>query len=59
MDSKGNLHFNMSEAEALKRGLIPVRRALTNREVEGKRIAPNSLCGCGSGKKFKKCCYRR
>ena len=26
---------------------------------EGKKIYPNDLCHCGSGKKYKKCCMRK
>ncbi|MBQ1272611.1 MAG: SEC-C domain-containing protein, partial [Clostridia bacterium] len=24
--------------------------------VKGKKVGPNELCPCGSGKKYKKCC---
>ena len=26
---------------------------------EGKKLYPNDLCHCGSGKKYKKCCMRK
>lgn len=37
---------------------VPIRRDLTERERFEKQIAMYSLCGCGSGKKFKFCCKR-
>lgn len=46
--------------EELKQGFFKeIKRPLTQREISAHRIAPNSPCGCGSGKKFKKCCYNK
>ncbi len=36
---------------------VPVKRDLTVREIRMKEIAKYSPCCCGSGKKFKFCCY--
>lgn len=38
---------------------IPVMRDLTLQEKAEMQIKRYSPCGCGSGKKFKFCCYRR
>lgn len=59
MDTKGRIHFVADEQIARQRGLIPVTRVLTPREVARKQIERYSPCGCGSGKKFKFCCGRR
>jgi hypothetical protein len=37
--------------------LQPIRRELTAREKFDRQIQLYSPCGCGSGKKFKFCCY--
>lgn len=52
----GKIYHVADEAEARKRGLVPVRRDLTNREKMEQQIRLYSPCGCGSGKKFKFCC---
>lgn len=52
----GELHQVADEAEAKRRGLIPVRRALTHREKMEQQIRLYRPCACGSGKKFKFCC---
>lgn len=52
----GEIHYVESEKAARERGLIPVRRDLSQNERRAMRIGPNSPCGCGSGKKLKKCC---
>jgi len=52
----GNL-YQLDDVEAKKRKLMPVNRELSRTERRLMRIRPNSLCGCGSGVKFKKCCY--
>jgi uncharacterized protein YchJ len=44
--------------EGQKQHFIPVVRDLTYWEKNESRIRPYSLCGCGSGKKFKFCCYK-
>ncbi len=55
----GNLYPVFDEAEAKKRGLIPVRRKLTAIEHAEMQIKLYSPCGCGSGEKFKFCCHRK
>lgn len=57
MDSNGNLYFNPSKElmESLK--LTEVKRTLTTYERKTAKIGRNAPCGCGSGIKFKKCCY--
>lgn len=55
----GKIHFVADEAEALKRGLVPIKRDLTEREKMELQIQLYSPCGCGSGKKFKFCCKQR
>jgi hypothetical protein len=54
----GELHQVADEAEAKRRGLIPVRRGLTHREKMEQQIRLYSPCACGSGKKFKFCCKK-
>jgi len=39
--------------------LTPVKRDLTDREREEGRIRFADPCACGSGKKFKHCCFTR
>ena len=57
MDERtGRLTQVSGEAEARFLGLVPVRRALTAKEVTDMQIRLYSPCGCGSGKKFKFCC---
>lgn len=55
----GKLHWVEDEADARKRGLVPVRRDLSTQERNDRQIQLYSPCGCGSGQKFKFCCYRR
>lgn len=46
------------QMKALKKiGLIEVKRDLTDVERGRLQIELYSPCGCGSGKKFKWCCY--
>jgi len=52
----GNI-YQLDDVEAKKRKLIEVLRPLTEREVRTQKIGFNSPCGCGSGIKFKRCCY--
>lgn len=37
---------------------VPVERPLTVREQHRMKINKYAPCGCGSGKKFKFCCYK-
>lgn len=57
MDDKGNLYFDPSPELVAKKRLTVVRRALAPGEVRAGKIGRNAPCGCGSGAKFKKCCY--
>ena len=47
----------MDEIE--RKNWIPVTRDLTVKEKFDAQIKLYSLCGCGSGKKFKFCCYKK
>ena len=53
----GKLYDVADEAEAKRRGLIPVRRDLTVKERSEMQIRLYKPCACGSGKKFKFCCH--
>ena len=57
MDSKGHLYFDPPQELVKSKKLTPVNRELTTREVKAEKIGRNSPCGCGSGLKFKRCCY--
>ena len=39
-------------------GLVEVKRPLTVREKTKMMVNKYAPCGCGSGKKFKFCCYK-
>ena len=54
----GEIFHVTDEDEAKKAGLIPVRRDLSELERAMKQIMLYEVCMCGSGKKFKFCCYR-
>ena len=45
--------------EAALQGLAERMGVTLNRKCEevGKKVKPNALCPCGSGKKYKKCCW--
>ncbi len=51
----------MSDVEAMqpeeRRKYVPVIRDLSKLEAANMQIRMYSPCGCGSGKKFKFCCY--
>jgi hypothetical protein len=55
----GRIYDVADDAEAKRRGLIPVRRDLTARERFDMKIRLYQPCACGSGKKFKFCCKTR
>ena len=57
--NSGRLHNVNDLADALSRGLVPVRRDLTVKEQAAMQIRLYSPCVCGSGKKFKFCCFRK
>jgi len=46
---KEDMHTNSGEAAAVKK---PKRRA-------EEKVGPNSLCPCGSGNKYKRCCMKK
>lgn len=72
MDSGGNL-YRISDTQDAKKfldnlrvvspdqaremNLTEVKRPLKPYERESAKIGRNSPCGCGSGLKFKRCCY--
>lgn len=55
--NNGKLQMIQDEALARLKGLVPVQRDLRAKEKAEMQIRLYSLCGCGSGKKFKFCCY--
>ena len=55
----GEIYEVVDEADAKAKGLIPIKRDLRPLEIFQKQIALYSPCGCGSGEKFKFCCYQR
>lgn len=55
--NSGRLHKIESDAEARLRGLVRVERELSDEEKASGKIGFNAPCACGSGKKFKRCCY--
>jgi uncharacterized protein YchJ len=57
MDDKGYLYFDPPVRVVAEKKLIKVNRPLTEREIRVQKIGRNAPCGCGSGVKFKKCCY--
>jgi uncharacterized protein YecA (UPF0149 family) len=57
MDDKGNLYFDPTPELVVKKKLRMVGRPLSETEVKRAKIGRNAPCGCGSGVKFKKCCY--
>jgi hypothetical protein len=46
------------EKTSLLSHLVEVKRSLTEIEEAKKQIELYAPCGCGSGKKFKFCCYK-
>ena len=59
MDSSGRIYLHPTEKERELLSLIPVRRDLTEKEKAAQQISRYLPCGCGSGVKFKFCCYRK
>jgi hypothetical protein len=45
----------MTAANAGLKGQMPEKKVTATR-VSQKKVGPNDLCPCGSGKKYKKCC---
>jgi len=63
MDTRNGNLYTLEEAQKLlksdpnmKRHLIEVQHA-TMDQLRRRKVGRNELCPCGSGKKFKKCCY--
>jgi uncharacterized protein YecA (UPF0149 family) len=50
-DSWRYSHLSKKECEAI---IQPIRRSKNNPKIER-----NKLCPCGSGKKYKRCCYNK
>lgn len=61
MDSRtGKLVTDINEVPPSERHFyVPVQRDLRNKEKADMQIRLYSPCACGSGKKFKFCCYRK
>lgn len=59
MDSGGRIYESPSQMEKKALGLKPINRPITAEEKRTGKIGRNSPCGCGSGVKFKKCCYSK
>lgn len=61
MDTRtGNISYQTiidSMAEEERQHFKPIERPLLKKEIRKMKIDPYSPCGCGSGKKFKFCCY--
>lgn len=55
--NSGKIQMVQDALDARSRGLVPVQRDLTTKEKADMQIRLYSPCGCGSGKKFKWCCY--
>jgi len=62
MDTRNGQLIPLSRRENLpeedKKFFIEVKRDLTLLEQQTLQIKLYSPCGCGSGKKFKFCCYK-
>lgn len=63
MDTRDGTLISTSELSSLKdierKHFIPVMRSLTAKEQADQRIKLYSPCACGSGEKFKFCCFRK
>ena len=57
MDSGGKIYFDPPPELVKKKRLTMINRPLTENEAKRQKIGRNAPCGCGSGVKFKKCCY--
>ncbi len=57
MDDGGRIYIDPSATLIKAAGLKPIKRAVTPAEKKACKIGRNAPCGCGSGVKFKKCCY--
>lgn len=52
----GQIHQVADEREARRRGLVPIRRELTQDELRAGFIADHAPCACGSGREYVRCC---
>ena len=63
MDTRTGKLSDMSLVESLspdeQKHFVEVKRELTELEKMNHQIMLYSPCGCGSGKKFKFCCYKK
>jgi hypothetical protein len=59
MDSGGRIYVDPSAVLMKALDLKPIKRPVTVEEKTTGKIGRNSPCGCGSGVKFKKCCYEK
>jgi hypothetical protein len=63
MDSQGRVYRLPLEALLMgsrrAKNLTPIMRELTEEEKNSGKIGFNAPCTCGSGKKFKRCCFGR
>ena len=57
--NSGRIYDVVDADDARKRGWIPFGRALTEREQATRQVRFCDPCACGSGKKFKRCCYMK
>lgn len=61
MDSSGRIYELPVDREEMRtrwlKHLSPINRQLTDAERASGRIGFNAPCVCGSGRKFKRCCY--
>jgi len=55
--SSGSIAYYTNE-QSIPAGHVEVKRPLTIREEQRMKIDKYAPCGCGSGKKFKFCCYK-
>ena len=62
MDTSNGRVYTQEEVEKMdpekKARMVEITRDLTELEKSNKQIALYSPCACGSGKKFKFCCYK-
>lgn len=57
MDDGGRIYIDPSATLVKAAGLKLIKRTITPAEKKAGKIGRNAPCGCGSGVKFKKCCY--
>ena len=55
----GEIKDESEITEEEKDKFVPVGRKLTLKEIADLKVQKYSPCGCGSGKKFKFCCYKK